>query len=782
MKRIYLTLTLAAVYMASSLAMGNDPFSSGLLLSGNSVHCDSTLFPRDSVVLAESLLVRYLTAGMPQAVITREDGQDHLFFSIIPFSNSGGGIDYDPAEATVCLELDTRLPAKDLPDLDPPVITGLYPPQGATEISIRTSLWLTTSEPVQKDSGRIWLVIEDSLFAAMDILSEAVSISGDTVSIRLPELVRDKPYHVYMDSTCLSDMNNNHPLWNDSTGNWFFHTISGDLYFSEYIEGEGYLKGIELFNPSSAALSLDDYRIHYSRNGAGLTGLYYFPQGIQLLPGQVFAVLHHSIIDLDTFQLPAGCQADILTSTIVTFNGNDAFGLEKTSDNGASWDLIDLFGDPFSAIDFSVAGVAGAAKDHSLLRKDFVRFGNTDWAGSAGNSLFSSEWKVYPVNYLSNLGYPSPPCDTAAWISSYNFPRVTDSIRILNDDNLIYVYLKTDIQADSLVPVIAIPEFSAIHPSRETPVPARQGQINYTVTAEDRAHIRVWTIMLQYPEPEPFSTLRELKALWPVSQRIVYNGPALVTAVKDSLVFIQDSTAGIMVTGSDSRMSGITIGSSLTALSGQLTSHSGITCIYLLDEPVIIHGDAGLVHPAGLLVQDILAGSDRYESVLVQVRNARFTTPGTLFQEGQDYHVNQGSDTVSVAIDFFDTGLEGTSVPLFASVTGILVRTSGNLYIAPRFRDDIELQTSDFDFNPANALVIVPNPGPGLFTISGHNLTGPARINVFNLAGQKVYESEFEDIESVDIIINLESRPAGTYLLFMTVRDKIYICLLVKTD
>jgi hypothetical protein len=229
-------------------------------------------------------------------------------------------------------------------------------------------------------------------------------------------------------------------------------------------------------------------------------------------------------------------------------------------------------------------------------------------------------------------------------------------------------------------------------------------------------------------------------------------------------------------------MADIGIGSSLTGLSGQLTSHSGIICISLLDEPVIIPGDSGSVNPADLLIQDILQFGERYGSMLVRIRNARFTASGSTFQAGQDYQVNQGSDTVTIGINFFNAGLEGMTIPGLASVTGILIQAYDTIYVAPRYTADLEIQTGDFEYDPSKVLVIAPNPGPGVYTITGHQLTGPARINVFDLAGQKIYESVFEDIESVDIIVNLEGRPAGTYILFMTVKDNIFISLLVKTE
>ncbi|MEA3476435.1 MAG: lamin tail domain-containing protein, partial [Candidatus Cloacimonadota bacterium] len=88
------------------------------------------------------------------------------------------------------------------------------------------------------------------------------------------------------------------------------------------------------------------------------------------------------------------------------FNGNDARGLEKTTDGGSTWTLIDVIGIPDEnpGDGWNVAGVANATKDHTLVRKEAITQGNTDWTSSAGTNQNDSEWIVYPQDTFEYLG------------------------------------------------------------------------------------------------------------------------------------------------------------------------------------------------------------------------------------------------------------------------------------------------------------------------------------------------------------------------------------------
>ena len=66
----------------------------------------------------------------------------------------------------------------------------------------------------------------------------------------------------------------------------------------------------------------------------------------------------------------------------------------------------DWNGDPGSG--WSVAGVANATKDHTLVRKCDVNQGNTDWTASAGTDAVDSEWIVMPIDDWTDLGLFTP--------------------------------------------------------------------------------------------------------------------------------------------------------------------------------------------------------------------------------------------------------------------------------------------------------------------------------------------------------------------------------------
>jgi len=179
----------------------------------------------------------------------------------------------------------------------------------------------------------------------------------------------------------------------------------GGVFFSEYIEGSSYNKAVEIFNATGAALDLSTYTIQLSRNGFGW-GMY---DATTVEPGFTYQMTG-TLAAGDVLVLAADAAgADILAVTDVAFaypsvchyNGDDAVGLFE---NGT---LIDAIGveleDPGTS--WSVAGVANATGEHTLVRKATVNGGNTNWAVSAGTDADNSEWIVYASDTFENLGF-----------------------------------------------------------------------------------------------------------------------------------------------------------------------------------------------------------------------------------------------------------------------------------------------------------------------------------------------------------------------------------------
>lgn len=185
-----------------------------------------------------------------------------------------------------------------------------------------------------------------------------------------------------------------------------------DIFFSEYIEGGSNRKALEIYNGTGGPINLDNYRIAQSSNGNGWQYYFYFPTGAVLANGAVWVMITDQI-DNSFFNNSLANQ--ILTfPDLVFFNGNDARAIEKTYDAGATWTIIDVFGDPNSAANFNVAGVTGAAVNKTLVRKPNVCSPNANWALSAGTDTASSEWLVYPQDNFSFLGSHTANCQASS--------------------------------------------------------------------------------------------------------------------------------------------------------------------------------------------------------------------------------------------------------------------------------------------------------------------------------------------------------------------------------
>jgi hypothetical protein len=171
---------------------------------------------------------------------------------------------------------------------------------------------------------------------------------------------------------------------------------TSDLFISEYLEGSSNNKALEIYNPTNASVDLSNYRVVRANNGSPVIQDSLLMVGT-LVPNQVYVIANPQS---DPIILAV---ADVDTGTITFYNGDDYVALQK---NIASvWTPIDVIGilgvDP--GTNWLVAGVPGTS-EKTLVRKDLIMMGNTDWAASAGTDSLNSEWLVYPQNTFIYLG------------------------------------------------------------------------------------------------------------------------------------------------------------------------------------------------------------------------------------------------------------------------------------------------------------------------------------------------------------------------------------------
>lgn len=152
-----------------------------------------------------------------------------------------------------------------------------------------------------------------------------------------------------------------------------------ELFFSEYIEGSGNNKALEIANNTGSSINMSIYSIKKQTNGAGSwsTGL---TLSGTLATGSKYVVVNSSISS-SCFSTSA---ANIsTTATELMFNGNDAVGLFK---NGVLIDIIGTFN----------GGTANFAADVTLRRKSTVTSPSTTFN-------LSSQWDSYAVDTCNNL-------------------------------------------------------------------------------------------------------------------------------------------------------------------------------------------------------------------------------------------------------------------------------------------------------------------------------------------------------------------------------------------
>jgi len=189
---------------------------------------------------------------------------------------------------------------------------------------------------------------------------------------------------------------------NEKTSTEYSYTVNAgtspcatELIISEYIEGSGNNKFLELYNGTGSSIDLSNYEIRQYNNGSSSV-TYTLTLSGSLADGATY-VIENSSEDL-------GVAADLSTSSsVMQFNGDDALELYNTT-TGSSVDIIGKIGeDPGSAWGSDPTSTG----EHTLVRKSDISQGDTD-----GTDAFdpADEWIGYEQDDVSHLGTHTMNC------------------------------------------------------------------------------------------------------------------------------------------------------------------------------------------------------------------------------------------------------------------------------------------------------------------------------------------------------------------------------------
>lgn len=209
-----------------------------------------------------------------------------------------------------------------------------------------------------------------------------------------------------------------------------------DLFFSEYVEGSGNNKALEIYNPTANPITINnDYRIVRYNNGMDAVTAHASSQTYVILgqhtiqPHDVWVITIDKRNPLATCpgnECPVDAALQAVTDTFVCpdyaisyalyHNGNDALSLQKNV--GGNWVYVDIFGeigvDPGSSWTdapplYDASNGAYYTLDQTLLRKSTVKKGVTV---NPSPFIAPDQWDSLPRNTFSNLGFHNCDCNS----------------------------------------------------------------------------------------------------------------------------------------------------------------------------------------------------------------------------------------------------------------------------------------------------------------------------------------------------------------------------------
>ncbi len=392
-----------------------------------------------------------------------------------------------------------------------PSIISTYPAHNAQNASISFTLRIEFDERVVAGSGALSIRKMSDDVEVASATPVQFTIENNMVSFNIQGLNFQTEYYVAANEGLFLDPSGNSSpaITKSGTVQWHFVTVSeptNDLFFSEYIEGSSNNKAFEIFNPTGIPIDLSQYSVKQSVNGNGWGSLstgpdtrYVLPLSGILQPDEVIVIANAQagpdILAVADVVLTYNGDANGCDGCNVTaFNGNDALGLFKNDV------LIDQIGNPQSNVDFDVAGITGAGKDRTLVRKNNVTNGNTNWELSAGTNADDSEWFVYPIDTYDYLGWHLMGLNNSAEFITFSVDLQMDAEVINSETATVYLEVLNGTDLTTLVPSFTLSEGATAFIGSEEQVSGQSvvnftTPVTYTIVAEN-GNEKLWVVTI----------------------------------------------------------------------------------------------------------------------------------------------------------------------------------------------------------------------------------------------------------------------------------------------
>lgn len=458
-----------------------------------------------------------------------------------------------------------------------------------------------------------------------------------------------------------------------------------DLIISEYIEGSGDNKAIELYNGTGATIDLSAYKIELYSNGKTTVGNNLNLTG-SLNHGET--IIFHNAGSNEELKSKGGA-----TAAITAFNGDDTILLKKGDI------VIDSFGQlgfrPKDA--WTVHGVSTI--DQTLVRKSSVIAGDENPNDEFDPSL---EWISYPKDTFSNLG--SHVMDGATQEPGENDKKaaaVTASIASGTVESGTTITLSSETEGATIYYTT-----DGTDPTAESTTYTAPISIDATTTIKAVAVVEG----LENSEVKTFTykLVGEEDILSIADAREKENGETVtikgvVAAKLKNTISVQDATGGIAVRPTTLD---VQIGDEVT-LTGALTDYMGL--LQLGNATILSKGTTNAV----LTPKEVTEIGESVESQLVSVENItlKVASSGTGWvnytatdENGKTFLVRDENVTLDLVEDV-----------KYEKITGIVQQYNNDYQIIPRSVADIVLDSSLLQ-------PVVASPAAGTF-VGTQNIT-----------------------------------------------------------
>ena len=265
---------------------------------------------------------------------------------------------------------------------NPAYVTEIWKAQAADIVAPTAATNLTVTATTSNSASLSWSAATDNVaVTSYDIYANGILRSSETgLTATVSGLASSTLFRFHV--VARDADRNSSPSSNIAEGTTAAAPAGGttatELFFSEYVEGSGFNKALEIANFTGATINLAGYSIRKQSNGAGA-----WTAGLNLTG----TLNHGAVFVLVDPQIATTCYGTAnanLVSAQEAYNGNDPMGLFK---DGVLIDIIGTFN----------AGAGNFAIDETLRRKPSISAPNTTFNKAA-------EWDLYTKDTCNGIG------------------------------------------------------------------------------------------------------------------------------------------------------------------------------------------------------------------------------------------------------------------------------------------------------------------------------------------------------------------------------------------